>query len=71
MKKINLAREIIRVCVFIFLISVLFILKFWVILLALVVFPSLLLNLKNKRSNKWNIGYLVNNITNHIVKKFQ
>ena len=67
----NLAREIIRVCVFIFLISVLFILKFWVILLALVVFPSLLLNLKNKRSNKWNIGYLVNNITNHIVKKIQ
>lgn len=60
--------EIIRILVFLAIISLVVFLKWWAILIVFIVFPNILRQMKNKRNEKINIGNLVNYITNHIVK---
>ena len=60
--------EIIRILVFLAIISLVVFLKWWAILIVFIVFPNILRQMKNKRNGKINIGNFVNYITNHIVK---
>lgn len=60
--------EIIRILVFLAIISLVVLLKWWAILIVFIVFPNILRQMKNKRNGKINIGNLVNYITNRIVK---
>lgn len=60
--------EIIRILVFLAIISLVVFLKWWAILIVFIVFPNILRQMKNKRNGKINIGNLVNYITNHIVR---
>ena len=59
--------EIIRILVFLAIISLVVFLKWWAILIVFIVFPNILRQMKNKRNGKINIGKLVNYITNQIV----
>lgn len=68
---VALKKELVRVFVFILLISALFVLNFWILLPVLIIFPTLILNVKNKRNGKYNIGNLVNYITNYVTKRHQ
>lgn len=60
--------EIIRILVFLAIISLVVFLKWWAILIVFIVFPNILRQMKNKRNGKINIGNLINYITNHIVR---
>lgn len=60
--------EMIRILVFLAIISLVVLLKWWAILIVFIVFPNILRQMKNKRNGKINIGNLVNYITNRIVK---
>ena len=60
--------EMLRILVFLAIISLVVLLKWWAILIVFIVFPNILRQMKNKRNGKINIGNLVNYITNRIVK---
>lgn len=66
MNKRSFYTEIIRVFVFAAIIFSVIILNWWIILIALLLFPSILRKMKNKRNGKINIGNLVNHITKRI-----
>lgn len=66
MNKRSFYTEIIRVFVFAAIIFSVIILNWWIILIAFVLFPSILRKMKNKRNGKINIGNLVNHITKRI-----
>lgn len=66
MNKRSFYTETIRVFVFAAIIFSVIILNWWIILIAFVLFPSILRKMKNKRNGKINIGNLVNHITKRI-----
>ena len=66
MNKRSFYTETIRVFVFAAIIFSVIILNWWIILIALLLFPNILRKMKNKRNGKINIGNLVNHITKRI-----
>lgn len=65
----KLKMESIRVFVFLCLVFTIVMLKWWIVPILLIFFPWVLKKVKNERSGKTNIGYLVNYITDCIVQK--
>ena len=66
---LTLKVELIRLSIFLFIVFTMIMLKWWIILIAFVLFPWVLKAMRNKRNGKINLGYLVNYITNRIVRR--
>lgn len=60
-------KEILRLSVFLFMILAVIVLEWWIIPVILLFFPWVLKKTRNPRNGKFNIGYLVNYITDKMV----
>ena len=60
-------KEVIRILIFLAIITAVLILKWWSLIVAFAFFPKIFKHLKNSRNGKCNIGYLVNYLTERIV----
>lgn len=61
-------RESIRIFVFLAILSAVVVFGWWMLLIAVVLFPKTFNNIKNGRNGKFNLGYLVNHLTSCLVK---